>query len=65
MAQYPHSLISALWFSKRNNLNAIADLDTGSNGMAIVEKVTRKVNGGTNGLAMRRKYYTQFKNAIK
>ena len=47
------ALHSALYFWDKNNLNAIAD--TGD-----VEKVTRRVNGGTNGLEDRKKHYNEY-----
>jgi putative chitinase len=46
--KYP--LLSAAWFWNSRNLNAIAD--TG-NTDEVVTKITKKVNGGTHGLADR------------
>ena len=42
----PDAMIAALWFWKANGINKYADLDD-------CEKVTRKINGGTNGLVRR------------
>lgn len=42
----PHAADAAGWFWKSKNLNALADTDN-------VETVTRRVNGGTNGLQRR------------
>jgi len=42
--------MSAGWFWDKNKLNAIAD-------MGSIETVSKKVNGGTNGLEDRIKYY--------
>jgi putative chitinase len=51
-----------MWFWKTNNLNALADKDDKSkNGEAVVEQITRVVNGGKNGLADRKYYYKRFK----
>lgn len=51
------SMVSALWFWNKNNLNRWADADD-------VREVTRRINGGYNGLAHRtellRKYKKQF-----
>jgi putative chitinase len=44
------ALDSALWFWSSNSLNAVADTGT-------VEAVTRRVNGGTHGLAERTQKY--------
>ena len=48
-SKYPWTSAGYWWYS--NGLNAMCD-----NG-ATVETITRKVNGGTNGLAERKKYY--------
>jgi putative chitinase len=44
--------ISAGWFWNRNNLNALADAGD-------ITAVSKKVNGGTNGLQDRIKYYNK------
>ena len=46
---YPWTSAGYWWYS--NGLNTLCD-----NG-ATVETITRKVNGGLNGLAERKKYY--------
>lgn len=51
------AVASAIWFWRANGLNEIAD--TGS-----VEAVTRKVNGGLNGIAERRKWTGNFLKAF-
>lgn len=51
------AVASAIWFWKAKGLNAIAD--TGD-----VAAVTRKVNGGTNGLPERRKWTNDFLTAF-
>ena len=65
LAQYPGALKSAMWFWKANGLNAIADSDDGSKitGDKICEKITRRVNGGINGLASRQ-YYTRIAKKV-
>lgn len=62
VAEYPLNLVSALWFWEKNKLNDIADLDDGGKiGENIVERITKKVNGGYNGLSERKFYYRRFK----
>ena len=60
VATYYLNMVSALWFWQKAGLNAYADKDNGINGEEIVRQITRKINGGSNGLAMRRQYYRQF-----
>jgi putative chitinase len=48
---YPFSSAGFWWHN--NKMNALCDAG------ATVEKVTRRVNGGTNGLADRQKYYNK------
>jgi putative chitinase len=51
-----------MWFWQTNGLNEIADLDDGGMvGEDIVRRITKKVNGGTNGLSQRKFYYRRFK----
>lgn len=52
------SMISALWFWNRNNLNRFADKDD-------VNKLTRAINGGYNGLAHRKKLLRKYKTFFK
>lgn len=62
VAEYPLNLVSTLWFWEKNKLNDIADLDDGGKiGETIVERITKKVNGGYNGLSERKFYYRRFK----
>ena len=42
---------SACWFWKANSLNALADKDD-------IMTITKRINGGYNGLDERKKYYT-------
>lgn len=46
---------SALWFWQKNNLSALADVDQ-------LEAITKRINGGLNGLAERAHYLQQAKN---
>ena len=52
--QYP--LLSAAWFFHKNGLNAIADKGADD---ATVTSVTKRVNGGTIGMAERHSIYTE------
>lgn len=53
--KYP--LASAAWFWSKNGLNKIADEGATD---AVVTKVTRRVNGGTIGLADRIKHFKEY-----
>lgn len=52
-----HALSSAAWFWSKNNLNKIAD--TGATDAAVT-MITKRVNGGTIGLADRIKHFKEF-----
>lgn len=65
VSNFPLNQMVSMWFWDRNNLNDLADLDNGANGEDIVKKITRKVNGGYNGLDERVKFYQKFKKIIK
>jgi len=54
-SKYP--LTSAGWFFYKAGLNAIADRGSSD---AVVTNVTRRVNGGTHGLADRIKYFKRY-----
>lgn len=65
VAEYPLNQLCAMWFWERYKLNDIADLDDGGLiGETIVEKITRKVNGGLNGISTRKFYYRRFKKEL-
>lgn len=48
---------SSMWYWQTHGLNALADKDD-------VKAVTRRINGGYNGLADREKYLTRAKKAL-
>ena len=52
-----HALTSAAWFWSKNKLNEIAD--TGATD-EVVTKITKRVNGGTIGLADRIKHFKEY-----
>lgn len=60
VAKFPLNQTASMWFWERYGLNEIADQDDGINSMTIVERITLKVNGGTNGIASRKYYYRKF-----
>ncbi len=66
LSQYPGALKSAMWYWKANNLSALADLDDGSKiaGDKVCEKITRRINGGTLGLAQRGYYIRVAKKVL-
>jgi putative chitinase len=49
-----NSMISALWFWSTNKLNTFADKDD-------VVGITRKINGGTNGIDHRKNLLIKYK----
>lgn len=58
--KYP--LLSAAWFFHKNGLHKIADEGFTD---SVVTKITKRVNGGTNGLADRLKHFKKFYNLLK
>lgn len=56
LEQPVYASLSAGWFWQRAGLNSLAD-KVASADDAVFEKITRKVNGGTNGLADRQALY--------
>ena len=57
LASFPGAVKSALWFWWSRSLNAMADAD-------LLTAITRRINGGTNGLAQRRAYLIRTKAAL-
>ena len=58
--KYP--LLSVAWFFHKNGLHKIADEGATE---AVVTKVTKRVNGGTIGLADRLKHFNEYYNLLK
>lgn len=52
-----NALIAALWFWSNNDLNHLADLDD-------VVSITKKINGGLNGIDDRKKKLLKWKNEL-
>jgi len=52
-----HALLSAAWFWSKNGLNKLAD---GGETDATVTSITKRVNGGTIGLADRIKHFKEY-----
>lgn len=57
LSRYPGAAKSAMWYWQSRNLNYWADRDN-------VMAVTKKINGGYNGLAQRKKYLARAKEAL-
>lgn len=57
-----HAVRSACWFWKSNGLNEMADSGDSD---AVVTAVSKRVNGGTNGLDKRRVYFNRALYALK
>jgi len=58
--KYP--LLSAAWFFHKNGLHKIADEGATD---AVITKVTKRVNGGTIGLADRIKHFKEYHDLLK
>jgi putative chitinase len=52
-----YALLSAAWFFNKNGLHKIADQGSTD---AVVTSITKRVNGGTNGLADRIKHFKEY-----
>jgi putative chitinase len=65
VAEYPLNQMASMWFWAGHKLNELADRDDGGKmGEEIVRQITKKVNGGQNGIAQRLFYYRRFKKEI-
>ncbi len=53
LLQEANSMISALWFWNKNNLNALADKND-------VKAITKRINGGFNGLEHRTELFNKW-----
>jgi putative chitinase len=56
-----YALLSAAWFWSKNGLNKIADEGASD---AVVTKITKRVNGGTIGLADRIKHFKEYHSSL-
>lgn len=54
LSQPEHAVRTACWFWQSNGLNEIADRGATDD---VVKQITRKINGGTNGLSQRFVYF--------
>lgn len=62
VAEFPLNQMASMWFWQKKGLNELADKDDGGKiGEDIVRQITKKVNGGQNGIAQRLFYYRRFK----
>lgn len=50
--------LSAGWFWNQNGLNSIADKGSDEK---VIQEVTKKINGGLNGISERIKYFNEYK----
>ena len=57
-----YALLSAAWFFTKNGLHKMAD---GGATDAVVTQITKRVNGGTIGLADRIKHFKEYYNLLK
>lgn len=65
LAKYPGALKSAMWYWKTNGLNEIADRDDGGTaGESVCMTISKKVNGGNNGLSQRLYFWRQAKKVL-
>lgn len=58
LTQKPGAYKSAMWFWWKNGLSALADKDD-------INAITKRINGGYNGLSERRIYVAAFKKVFK
>lgn len=62
LAQSPGHTKASLWFWWSRKLNDMADADDGGTaGLEVVKRITKRVNGGLNGLSSRLFFYRRFK----
>lgn len=53
-----NAIISALWFWQKNRINDLADKND-------IVAITKRINGGTNGLTHRKELFEKYRNTIK
>ncbi len=56
-----YALLSAVWFWNDKKCYKIADKQTSNNANEIVKQITKKVNGGYNGLDERQKAFKRIR----
>lgn len=56
LAQPLGAVRSSMWFWATHGLNKMADVENGNNTEAVLTMCTKRINGGVNGLSMRRVY---------
>ena len=57
LSQYPGAAVISGWYWNKHNLNVLADLDD-------ILSITKRINGGTNGLTDRQQWLTKAKAVI-
>ena len=64
LTKYPGALKSAMWFWYKNGCNEIADKDNWQrviDGEQVVTTITKRINGGLNGIAERKFFYRRLR----
>ena len=61
LSKSPGHTKSAMWFWWKNGLSSIADTDNNINSDEVCKRITKRVNGGYNGLSQRLYYMRRFK----
>lgn len=61
LSKQPDAYKSGMWYWQTHGLNEIADKDNGINTNDICTQITKKINGGTLGLAQRMYYLRKLK----
>jgi putative chitinase len=65
VAEFPLNQVASMWFWQTHGLNELADKDDGGMiGEQICRKITKVINGGTNGIANRLYLYRRFKREL-
>jgi len=64
LEQQGPAALSAAWFWKSHQLNALADDETNDDDAADFVTITKKINGGTAGLAERQAFWVRAKTAL-
>ncbi|MDC8756665.1 glycoside hydrolase family 19 protein [Janthinobacterium fluminis] len=56
--------LSGAWFWQSKGLNELADKSASADANAIFTELTRRINGGTNGLEQRKAYWVRARQAL-